>query len=128
MAILFAKTFGSGVCAAAEFGLAAAAVFRQIFDKLADAFHIKGVVNEPPMPRLRHEPRAIQLFQMEGDAGRADPDGFCDLSSRNAARSGANEVPEDGEPVLLGKSGKGTDSDDNFHNPTIQRLSNYAIN
>jgi hypothetical protein len=72
-------------------------------------------MDEPPMPRLCDEASPIQLLQVKGEACRADAKRFCDFSSRNAARPHAHKVAEDGKPVLLGKSGKGSDGGDIFH-------------
>ena len=53
---------------AAEFGVTAAALFGQILDELANAFHMQGIVNKTPTPRLRYEASPIQLFQMKREA------------------------------------------------------------
>jgi hypothetical protein len=59
MTILFAKTSGFGEGGAAELRASAAAIFGQIFDKLAHAVDMERIVNKASMPRLRHKPGAI---------------------------------------------------------------------
>ena len=69
---LFGKSFGPCECCTAQFWMPAAAFFGQIFDKLANAFDMQRIINEPAMPRLCHETGAIQFFQMKRQACRAD--------------------------------------------------------